>query len=52
MWRRGGVDVCGVGGMMRPYVVCVYETERCSIKVFTASMLTGLQMKYTCTHTQ
>lgn len=32
-------------------VWCVYETGRCSRKVFTASMLTALQMKCTCTHT-
>lgn len=31
---------------------CVCVRQRCSIKIVTASRLTALQMKYTCTHIQ
>lgn len=45
----GGMDVCGICGVE---VFGMWETERCSIKVFTAFVLIALQMKYTCSHTQ
>lgn len=45
------VDVCGVG-LQCACVWCVYMKQRCSIMIFTVSMLIALQMKYTCIHTQ